>query len=168
MAETGLHGRGGPKSGQAVIEPILHFPPTHSSPLLKEETMPSDQSKRLAPDTLGTGVHDPKDFCRFAPDEAFNVAMYADPHLAISIWNLEPGQENAAHIHPTREHVMMVLTGSGIYLRGDEDPVPIQAGQCAIVPVGVVHGIRNTGTDNLSCMIISSTTGVQEYVRQRV
>jgi mannose-6-phosphate isomerase-like protein (cupin superfamily) len=130
--------------------------------------MPSDSSKRLTPETLGTGVHDPKEYCQFSPDEGFVVGMYSDPHLNISIWNLEPGQENSAHIHPNREHVMLVLTGSGVYLRGNDDPVPIQAGQCAIVPIGVVHGIRNTGTERLSCMIISSTTGADSYVRQAV
>jgi mannose-6-phosphate isomerase-like protein (cupin superfamily) len=130
--------------------------------------MPSDQSKRLTPENLGAGVHDPKDFVQFSPDEGFVVSMYVDPHLTISIWNLEPGQENAAHVHPNRVHAMMLISGNGLYLRGDEEPVPFKTGQCAIAPVGVIHGVRNTGTEPLSCMIISSTTGSEEYVRKYV
>jgi mannose-6-phosphate isomerase-like protein (cupin superfamily) len=55
--------------------------------------------------------------------------------------------------------VLWVLEGEGQCLKGDARPAPIKAGECAIVPRGAVHGIRNTGHGNLSYLAVTSIGG---------
>ncbi|MEE8519408.1 MAG: cupin domain-containing protein [Dehalococcoidia bacterium] len=130
--------------------------------------MASDQTKRVTPQTLGNGVLDPLAFRSFSPQEAMVVGMYAeDPDVSLVVWNLEPGQENDLHTHAESAHVQLVLEGTGEYLRGDDPPVPINAGQCVVVPRGAVHGIRNTGSGRLSYLAVT-TLREGGYVRQAV
>jgi len=129
--------------------------------------MPADQSKAMSPENLGTGVYNPKDFSAFDPNEGMVCIMYGnDPDVSIVVWNLEPGQENSTHVHPTSTHVQMVLQGAGEYLK-DGKPVPCKAGDAIIVPRGVVHGVRNTGKDRLSYMAVTSVSP-EGYDRQPV
>ena len=64
----------------------------------------------------------------------------------IVFWNLEPGQENDYHMHPTTEHLHVVVAGEVEYTLGDLDPITVKAGQAVMVPEHVPHGIRNKGT----------------------
>lgn len=129
--------------------------------------MAVDESKRITPATLGSGVYDPRQFRQFSPEEGTVVRMYDDEDVSANVWNLEPGQVNSTHTHPNRAHVAVVLEGVGQYLRGDADAVPIKAGDCVIAPRGAVHGFRNTGYGRLSYLVISNTGG-GAYVRERV
>jgi mannose-6-phosphate isomerase-like protein (cupin superfamily) len=128
--------------------------------------MPSDHTKQITPETLGEGVYDPLDFRVYSDEGASVVRMYhEDPDASIVVWNLEPGQENDIHTHEQNLHVFYVLEGSGIYVRGDEPPVAVDAGQCVIIPRGQIHGIRNTGTERLA-YVAFSTYGPEGYVRK--
>ena len=61
-------------------------------------------------------------------------------------------------------HVFYVLEGRGTYVRREDKPVDVRVGQCVIIPRGQVHGIRNTGTERLSYLALS-TYGPDGYVR---
>lgn len=124
-----------------------------------------DASKRMTPDTLGTGVYDPRTFQQFGPEEGTVVPVYKDNDVSVVVWNLAPGQENSPHSHPASAHVLWVLEGEGQCLKGDAAPVPVKAGECAIVPRGVVHGMCNTGRGNLSYLAVTSV-GAGGYVRE--
>ncbi len=126
--------------------------------------MARDDSLKLSATNLGSGVVATMTYCRFSPDEAMVVPMYGDDDLSVVVWNLEPGQENAPHVHPANGHTLMVLQGSGQYLRGDGAQAAIGQGDCVVVPRGVVHGIRNTGMGRLSYLAVT-TVGDGGYVR---
>jgi quercetin dioxygenase-like cupin family protein len=129
--------------------------------------MARNDSKRLTAATLGSGVVQPREFCLFAREEAMVVPVYHDQDQSIVVWNLEPGQENMIHVHAANAHSIVVLQGSGIYLRDEGEPVPIRTGDCIIVPRGTAHGIRNTGDAPLSYLAFT-TTGEGGYVRGAV
>jgi quercetin dioxygenase-like cupin family protein/molybdopterin converting factor small subunit len=65
---------------------------------------------------------------------------------------LEPGERVFLHTHPCEE-VLTFLAGSGEATLGD-DIVPIAAGVSLFIPTGVLHGFRNTGTDQLHVMVV--------------
>ena len=112
--------------------------------------------KRLSPDTLGTGVLDLHDFQKFSPEQGVVMPVYGDQDLRLTMWNLEPGQENSTHIHHDYSQTVIVLEGSGVVLKGENiPPVPIKAGQWLIAPRGVAHGIQNTGTERMTYLSIS-------------
>ena len=78
------------------------------------------------------------------------MRVYEDPDLRLLVWNLEPGQENSVHVHPSFAQTLIVLEDSSAVLKGDNvELVPIKAGQCLVAPRGIPHGIRNTGVPAL-------------------
>jgi quercetin dioxygenase-like cupin family protein len=83
--------------------------------------------------------------------------------LGIVVWNLEPGQENERHVHPTIDHVHVLLTGEAQYRLADSDPVTVTRGQAVMIPAGVMHGIRNIGTEPCSYLAVT-TPGNYEKV----
>ena len=128
--------------------------------------MARDTTRQLTPETLGEGVYDPHAFKAYSQEEPMVVRMYADdPDASLVVWNLEPGQETDSHRHPENLHVFIVLNGHGEYIN-DGQRVPIAPGQCVIIPRGVVHHIRNTGSEPLSYLAVS-TYGPEGYVRER-
>ena len=128
--------------------------------------MAQEKPKGLSPDELGTGILDLKDFQRFSAEKGVPVPIYEDPDLRLLAWNLEPGQENAVHVHPTFAQTLIIIEGSGVALKGDNAaPVPIKAGQLLVAPRGIPHGIRNTGTSRLSYLSVWNNTP-EGYQRQ--
>lgn len=122
--------------------------------------------EQLTPETLGRGVHDPLAYRQYSTDDAHAVRMYKDVDISLVVWNLEPGQEGAMHSHPESAHAFLVLCGSGEYMQGDQDVVPIKAGDCVIIPRQQVHGIRNTGSERLSYLAFTNQ-GPNGYSRTR-
>ncbi|HLH23449.1 MAG TPA: cupin domain-containing protein [Chloroflexota bacterium] len=129
--------------------------------------MARDDSMKLTAATLGRGVVRPRDYCLFVHDEAMVVPVYSDQDQSVVVWNLEPGQENTLHVHAANAHSIVVLQGSGVYLRGEDEEAAITAGDCIIVPRGTAHGIRNTGDGPLSYLAFT-TAGEGGYVRGAV
>jgi quercetin dioxygenase-like cupin family protein len=122
---------------------------------------------RITKETLGTGAYDPREWRSFDPTEGkVNMMYMGDEDIAnIVVWCLEPGQENSTHTHPDSAHIIYIMEGEGLCLRGDQgQPDPIKAGQLLIVPRNVIHGIRNTGNVNLS--YVAASAGV--YKRDAV
>ncbi|MEA2515107.1 MAG: hypothetical protein QOF33_1195 [Thermomicrobiales bacterium] len=65
---------------------------------------------------------------------------------------LQPGDRVLLHTHPVEEAVMF-LSGTGEATLGDET-VAIGPGVSLYFPPGLVHGFRNTGTDELHVVIV--------------
>jgi len=127
--------------------------------------MPADLSKKMTPETVGTGIHNLEPFRQFSPEDANVVVMYEDVDQTLVVWNLEPGQENAPHVHPANAHTMTVLSGDGLLLQDGDASAPIKAGDCIVIPRNVIHGIRNTGKTRLSYLAVT-TNGAEGYVKQ--
>jgi len=124
--------------------------------------------RRVIAELPETGIFDPHTFRRFSTEGATVVRLYADQDLSVVTWNLEEGQENALHRHGDNAHTMLILEGSGEYLRGEGLPaLPVHAGECIVVPRGQQHGMRNTGMGRLSYMAVTNQ-GAQGYVKERL
>jgi len=101
------------------------------------------------------------DHVPFRPEE---LAVYEDARMGkstifqsdrilVGLNAFEPGQEHRLHGHAGMDKVYYVLGGSGVFLlEGREEPMA--AGMMLIAPEGVLHGIRNTGTERLLVMAI--------------
>ncbi len=111
----------------------------------------------LTPETAGDGIHDVTNWAVYSPEGGKSVRMYTDQDVSITVWNLLPGQEHSAHLHPERAHIMVVVCGTGTALIGEErKQVPLKAGDYYVAPRNVIHGILNTGTEPLSYATISN------------
>jgi mannose-6-phosphate isomerase-like protein (cupin superfamily) len=59
-----------------------------------------------------------------------------------------PGASTAAHYHRLSEELYLVTGGRGILRIGDEER-KVEAGDCAVIPPGAVHRLRNSGDADL-------------------
>jgi quercetin dioxygenase-like cupin family protein len=83
---------------------------------------------------------------------------------ATVLFELEPGACLARHTD-SAEELLFVLAGSGEASVGEET-APVSAGQVALVPAMVPHGVRNTGDSTLRVLgFFSSSTVVSAFER---
>lgn len=93
------------------------------------------------------------------------VVLGYNAQIGVVVWNLEPGQENDYHVHPTTEHLHIVIEGECEYQLGDQPPVITRVGDAVMVPAGVPHGIRNVSDKRASYVAITSPG---PYEKQRL
>ena len=62
---------------------------------------------------------------------------------AVVYFEVEPGKRLASH-HDGAEEILFIVQGEGIATIG-EASAPVRAGDLAVIPAWVAHGIRNTG-----------------------
>ena len=76
--------------------------------------------------------------------------------IQIEIWELDEGVSEGDHIHGDArplEEIYYFLEGSGeMTIEGEK--VLVEKNDALMVPPGVGHGIRNTGTGSLKMMIV--------------
>jgi mannose-6-phosphate isomerase-like protein (cupin superfamily) len=87
--------------------------------------------------------------------------------IKLDVWELAPGVSEGGHTHggPSAtsgderplEEIYYFLQGSGI-LWADGEDVPVQAGDAVLVPPGVNHGFRNTGSEPLRVLLLWGET----------
>ena len=128
------------------------------------------ERQRLTPENLGDGIIRPMEWRKFSSERGTVVPVYSDNDQGIVIWNLEPGQENECHLHPANAHCFLVLEGNGHYLQGnpaapDYKLVPVQAQDIVLIPRQTLHGMRNTGSVNLSYMAVTTNQEGIGYLR---
>ena len=103
-----------------------------------------------------TGVLRAEPYESYSTERANVTRVYQDTDINLVVWNLTPGQVTDAHKHPENAHTFIVLCGQGEYVRENDRPVPIHAGDFVIIPREVVHLIRNSGSEPLSYLAVSS------------
>ena len=127
------------------------------------EHLVADHAADVNSKDLDTLVFDLSKYQQFSSDAATVVLTYVTGQLGVVVWNLEPGQENDYHLHPTTEHLHIVLEGECEYTLADRAPVTVKQGQAVMVPAQVPHGIRNKGDQRASYIAIT-TPGPYEKV----
>lgn len=70
-----------------------------------------------------------------------------------------PGESSPDHIHPW-EHQAFITEGSGVLVCDGKD-YPISTGDAVLVPGGVRHQFKNTGTVTMSRVTVNPVESVQ-------
>ena len=76
--------------------------------------------------------------------------------IGVAMWELDPGVSEGSHIHGDEgalEELYYFLKGDGVMWVEDEE-VPVSAGDAVLVPDGIDHGFRNTGSEPLRLVLI--------------
>ena len=95
----------------------------------------------------------PEDHAVYDPARMGKSTLFESDRLLVGLNSFEPGQEHRLHAHAGMDKVYYVLTGRGIFLlEGREEPM--ETGMMLVAPEGVLHGIRNTGSERLLVMAI--------------
>jgi quercetin dioxygenase-like cupin family protein len=89
-------------------------------------------------------------FLQPTDEEPIRSVVTESKNAAVVAWYIKPGQEIAAHIHPSGQDTWTILKGKGdYYLDQIGTTKTIVTGDVVIAPVGCVHGVLNSGDEPL-------------------
>ena len=91
----------------------------------------------------------------FSPEKMGKTTIAQGHHLFAGLNCFESGQEHASHAHEGQDKLYVVLEGSGVVTVGEETE-HLSAGDAAFAAAGVLHSIRNPGSERLVVMAILS------------
>lgn len=95
----------------------------------------------------------PEDYAVYDPERMGKSTLFQSDRILVGLNAFEPGQEHRLHAHAGMDKLYYVLAGRGVFLlEGREEPM--EAGLLLIAPEGVLHGIRNTGSERLLVLAI--------------
>jgi len=89
----------------------------------------------------------------FSVEKMGKVSLGAGAHLYAGLNCFLPGQEHQAHVHADQDKMYVVLEGTGEARVGD-DVQEVEAGDLILATAGVVHSLRNTGTEPFSVLVV--------------
>jgi quercetin dioxygenase-like cupin family protein len=116
-----------------------------------------DMVGRIDPDDPPSLKFRLSDYQVFDPEMATVTFVYGgEGQQGIVLWNLEPGQENDYHLHPTTGHLHIMVEGTAEYTLAGSGPVKVTTGEAVMVPAGIPHGIRNVSSDRCTYLAITS------------
>jgi quercetin dioxygenase-like cupin family protein len=90
---------------------------------------------------------------QFSAAKMGKVALAAGEHLYAGMNCFLPGQEHKAHVHADQDKLYYVLSGAGEAQVGSETHA-VCAGDLVLAPAGVTHGLKNTGSQPLSVLVV--------------
>ena len=76
-----------------------------------------------------------------------------------------PGDGIKIHKHSNEAELIFLHKGSGTFTLGEQD-YKVQPGTVALVPKGVWHGLKNTGTENIEMRFAYIPAGFEGYFRE--
>jgi mannose-6-phosphate isomerase-like protein (cupin superfamily) len=68
--------------------------------------------------------------------------------MSLHFCRIEPGGFIATHGHKIEDEVHFIISGHGIAVIGDERK-PVESYDVILAPAGLLHGIENTGNENM-------------------
>jgi Cupin domain len=76
-----------------------------------------------------------------------------------------PAEAIPVHKHSNEDELIFIHKGSGIFTLGEKE-YDVTEGAVAVVPKGIWHGLRNTGTENLEMRFAYTPSGFEGYFRE--
>ena len=87
-------------------------------------------------------------YARFSSQRAKVTEVVATDNSSIAVWAVQPGQEVAAHLHPSGQDTWVMLKGTLTYHLGNGQRQTLSVGQCALADRSQIHGAVNEGTED--------------------
>lgn len=84
----------------------------------------------------------------FRADKMARIGLFETPRFFLDAYCLEPGQAQHPHVHDANDKVYLVWEGRGRVRIGPEETT-LDAGEAALAPAGVEHGLFNDGPARL-------------------
>lgn len=84
--------------------------------------------------------------------------MYVGDAFRAVVLTLVPGQGQEVHMHPETDHAWFIVSGAGEVTMEDGRVETVEPGMFLVHPRTTVHGIMNTGEENL--VYVALSTGV--------
>lgn len=82
--------------------------------------------------------------------------MYVGDEFRAVVITLVPGQGQEVHMHPETDHAWFIVSGTGEVTMEDGRKETVEPGLFLVHPRNTVHGIMNTGEENLTYIALST------------
>lgn len=79
---------------------------------------------------------------QFSDEKMAKVNLFESHRMFADLYCLRPGQSQKTHSHADNDKVYFMLEGECVCILGDQEQ-RLAAGESAIAPAGVPHGLRN-------------------------
>lgn len=79
--------------------------------------------------------------------------------------SFRPGDALPVHKHLNEDELIFLHKGSGLFTLGEKQ-YSIKEGGVALVPKGIWHGLRNTGTENIEMRFAYTPSGFEGFFRE--
>jgi quercetin dioxygenase-like cupin family protein len=79
----------------------------------------------------------------------------------INLWRVTPGKWVYPHIHPYNDDIWYIIQGEGNYYLTAEETQIVKSGDILVATPGDVHGIYNTGNNDIIIYSILSPLPVK-------
>jgi mannose-6-phosphate isomerase-like protein (cupin superfamily) len=83
----------------------------------------------------------------------FRHVIYTGPNMQLVLMSLEPGEEIGAEVHEHTDQFFRVEEGKGVIVM-DGKETAIESDTAIVVPAGMRHNVRNTGSKALKLYTI--------------
>jgi mannose-6-phosphate isomerase-like protein (cupin superfamily) len=81
--------------------------------------------------------------------------MYVGDEFRAVVITLRPGDAQEPHMHPSTSHAWFIVSGKGEVMMEDGRREMVETGMFLVHPRNTVHGLRNTGDENLVYIALS-------------
>ena len=88
----------------------------------------------------------------FATDKMKKNGLFETDRLFCDLYCFEPGQSQAPHTHDGSDKIYYVLEGRGFFRIGEEER-EMAAGEIAMAPSGLRHGVENRTAGRLVLLV---------------
>jgi len=92
------------------------------------------------------------DVRRFDPAKLQKLNLFQTARFFCDVYCLEPGQAQRPHRHEAADKVYAVLEGEAVVQVGEERR-RLAAGEAALAPAGVDHGLENPGPGRAAVLV---------------
>ena len=92
------------------------------------------------------------DTVAFSSEKMKKIGLFQSERFFFDVYCLEPGQEQAPHLHEGADKIYLVRDGA-VCVRVGEEEVTLTADAAVLAPAGVIHGIRNTTQDRAVVLV---------------
>jgi mannose-6-phosphate isomerase-like protein (cupin superfamily) len=89
------------------------------------------------------------------PEKLRAGRMYVGDEFRAVVITLSPGQAQEVHMHPATSHAWFIVSGKGEVTMEAGRRETVEPGCFLVHPRNSVHGLRNTGDDNLVYVALS-------------
>lgn len=85
--------------------------------------------------------------------------VFTGDEFAVIVLTLLPGQEQKVHMHPATSHAWFIMSGTGVATLDEDREEAVGPGMMCVHPHGTIHGLRNTGSEPLMYVTLSTGAG---------
>jgi mannose-6-phosphate isomerase-like protein (cupin superfamily) len=89
------------------------------------------------------------------PERLRSGRMYVGDDFRAVVLTLIPGQAQELHTHPATSHAWFIVSGKGELTMEDGRREEVGPGMFCVHPRNSVHGLRNSGDENLVYVALS-------------